>query len=125
MRELFLRVVVGGAVLAGWCGWGQTHKVAKPESVVRAVGVYEWTGDLAKPKASRLIPVTVPVRACWASAAELTATKAAAPIILAIFMAFSLSGNTCVVNRAADELVPVWSMIRKSVKRFSEKIMLN
>ncbi|CAN5521617.1 hypothetical protein BH10ACI4_BH10ACI4_01770 [soil metagenome] len=37
----------------------QTHKVAKPESVVRAIGVYEWTGDLAKPAASRLIPVSV------------------------------------------------------------------
>ena len=35
------------------------HKVAKPETVVRAVGVYEWTGDLAKPNASRLIPVTI------------------------------------------------------------------
>jgi hypothetical protein len=37
----------------------QTHKVAKPETVVRAVGVYEWTGDMAKPAASRLIPVTL------------------------------------------------------------------
>src|ERR1700719_2286201 len=39
--------------------YGQTHKVAKPETVVRAVGVYEWTGDLAKPAASRLIPVSL------------------------------------------------------------------
>lgn len=38
---------------------GQTHKVAKPENVVRAVGVYEWTGDMAKPAASRLIPVSL------------------------------------------------------------------
>jgi hypothetical protein len=37
----------------------QTHKVAKPENVVRAVGVYEWTGDMAKPAASRLIPVSL------------------------------------------------------------------
>jgi hypothetical protein len=37
----------------------QTHKVAKPENVVRAVGVYEWTGDMAKPTASRLIPVSL------------------------------------------------------------------
>lgn len=37
----------------------QTHKVQKPESVVRAIGVYEWTGDLLKPAAARLIPVTV------------------------------------------------------------------
>ncbi|MDP9049303.1 MAG: hypothetical protein M3O31_01060 [Acidobacteriota bacterium] len=37
----------------------QTHKVSKPETVVRAVGVYEWTGDMAKPAASRLIPVSL------------------------------------------------------------------
>jgi len=38
----------------------QTHKVeAAPQNVVRAVGVYEWTGDLAKPTASRLIPVSL------------------------------------------------------------------
>ena len=30
-----------------------------PENVVRAVGVYEWTGDMAKPTASRLIPVSL------------------------------------------------------------------
>ncbi|QHN02543.1 hypothetical protein FTO74_03515 [Granulicella sp. WH15] len=35
------------------------HAVKKPETVVRAVGVYEWTGDVAKPAASRLIPVTL------------------------------------------------------------------
>jgi hypothetical protein len=37
----------------------QTHKAAAPEKVVRAVGVYEWTGDMAKPTASRLIPVSL------------------------------------------------------------------
>jgi len=37
----------------------QTHKVAAPDKVVRAVGVYEWTGDMAKPAASRLIPVSL------------------------------------------------------------------
>jgi hypothetical protein len=37
----------------------QTHQVAKPENVVRAVGVYEWTGDLAKPTAARLVPVSL------------------------------------------------------------------
>ncbi len=40
-------------------GLAQTHKVAKPETVVRAVSVYEWTGDLAKPAASRVIPITL------------------------------------------------------------------
>ncbi|HVG26295.1 MAG TPA: hypothetical protein VM865_01720 [Acidobacteriaceae bacterium] len=37
----------------------QTHHVGKPERVTRAVGVYEWTGDLAKPAASRLVPVSL------------------------------------------------------------------
>lgn len=37
----------------------QTHRVAKPEKVTRAVAVYEWTGDLNKPTASRLVPVSV------------------------------------------------------------------
>jgi hypothetical protein len=55
-----IRVAGMGLALAG-CGlaMGQMHKVAKPETVVRAVGVYEWTGDLAKPTASRLIPVSI------------------------------------------------------------------
>jgi len=38
---------------------GQMHKVAKPEDVVRAIGVYEWIGDRAKPNATRLIPVSL------------------------------------------------------------------
>lgn len=46
------------AALAGQ-GYAQTHKVAKQEDVVRAVGVYEWTGDMGKPTASRLIPVSI------------------------------------------------------------------
>ncbi len=56
---------VGLALALGWAlglsagGVAQTHKVEKPETVVRAVGVYEWTGDLTKPAASRLIPVSL------------------------------------------------------------------
>jgi hypothetical protein len=53
--------MVGLALAAGFPGWGQMHKVAKPEQVVRAVGVYEWTGDMAKPTASRLIPVSLAI----------------------------------------------------------------
>jgi len=37
----------------------QTHKVEAPENVTRAISVYEWTGDLTKPTASRLIPVSL------------------------------------------------------------------
>jgi hypothetical protein len=59
MRDFFLRAILGGLALAGGSAWGQMHKVAKPEQVVRAVGVYEWTGDMMKPTASRLIPVSI------------------------------------------------------------------
>jgi hypothetical protein len=37
----------------------QTHKVDAPERVTRAIAVYEWTGDLPKPSAARLIPVSL------------------------------------------------------------------
>ena len=37
----------------------QMHKVEKPERVTRAIGVYEWTGDLTKPTAARLVPVSL------------------------------------------------------------------
>ncbi|MEO8736190.1 MAG: hypothetical protein ABI380_06585 [Edaphobacter sp.] len=59
MKNLWIGLVVGGVVVAGASAWGQMHKVAKPQQVVRAVGVYEWTGDMAKPAASRLIPVSL------------------------------------------------------------------
>ncbi len=52
-------VWAGVAVTAGLGVGAQMHKVARPETVVRAVGVYEWTGDLAKPKGLRLVPVTI------------------------------------------------------------------
>src|SRR5271155_4562598 len=51
--------IIGIAILASVAASAQMHKVAKPEQVVRAIGVYEWTGDFAKPTASRLIPVSV------------------------------------------------------------------
>ena len=57
MKKILTGLIVVVVACSG--AWGQTHKVSKPENVVRAVGVYEWTGDLAKPRASRLIPVTL------------------------------------------------------------------
>jgi hypothetical protein len=59
MKRMFNGVAMVACVMAAVCVQAQTHKVAKQQDVVRAVGVYEWTGDLAKPTASRLIPVTV------------------------------------------------------------------
>ena len=49
-----------GFLLSSACGASaQTHVVKKPETVVRAVGVYEWTGSETKPTASRFVPVTL------------------------------------------------------------------
>jgi hypothetical protein len=57
-RLLGFAVMIVGVGLGGTLP-GQMHKVAPPEEVVRAVGVYEWTGDMVKPTASRLIPVSL------------------------------------------------------------------
>ena len=40
-------------------GGAQIHHVDAPEHVTRAVGVYEWTGDLSKPTAARFVPVSL------------------------------------------------------------------
>src|ERR1700679_4030496 len=58
MKHLLLRAILILTAMTT-SALGQMHKVAKPEQVVRAVGVYEWTGDFAKPSASRLIPVSL------------------------------------------------------------------
>ena len=57
-RWLQATTITGTLTFGAWAA-AQMHRVEKPETVVRAVGVYEWTGDLTKPAASRLIPVTV------------------------------------------------------------------
>ena len=61
MKLASAAVLVAGLGSAGLgpAAWGQTHAVKKPESVVRAVSVYEFTGDEAKATASRLVPVTL------------------------------------------------------------------
>jgi len=69
----------------------QTHKVAKPENVVRAIGVYEWTGDMAKPAASRLIPVSLFIDAKLQDAGVYLAS----PIPLAL-----LTGNVYQLERS-------------------------
>lgn len=40
------------------CG-AQMHKVEAPQKVTRAVGVFEWTGQLPKPDSARLVPVSL------------------------------------------------------------------
>jgi hypothetical protein len=54
-RHLYASLLLLAPVLAA----AQMHHVDKPEQVTRAVGVYEWTGPLDKPKAARLVPVSL------------------------------------------------------------------
>jgi len=56
MRRVFWGLA---PVMVGASAWGQTHAVKKPESVVRAIAVYEWTGDEGKATASRVVPVSL------------------------------------------------------------------
>ena len=56
--------------LAAVSATAQTHAVKAPDSVVRAVSVYEWTGDLAKPAASRLVPVSLFIDSTYQDAGE-------------------------------------------------------
>ncbi len=59
--RVFGALIIAASAVGTFCttSGAQTHKVAKPQTVVRSVGVYEWTGDMAKPAASRLIPVSL------------------------------------------------------------------
>jgi len=49
-------------VLCAGSAFAQTRKGSAPQApldVLRAVSVYEWTGDLAKPTAARVVPVSL------------------------------------------------------------------
>jgi hypothetical protein len=58
-RSLICGLLSSSTLLCATTLSAQTHKVEAPEKVTRAIGVYEWTGDLAKPDAARLIPVSL------------------------------------------------------------------
>lgn len=49
--------LIASAALAQYPG--QIEKKSKDAATLRAVAVLEWTGDLGKPKKSRLVPVTI------------------------------------------------------------------
>jgi hypothetical protein len=91
MRALFLRIIFGTATIAASVAFPQMHKVAKPQQVVRAVGVYEWTGDFAKPAASRLIPVSLYIEGKFEDAGIYIAR----PVPFAL-----LSGNVYILQSA-------------------------
>lgn len=55
----FATVLAIAGLAAPLMARAQMHVVKKAETVVRAVGVFEWTGDESKPTASRLVPVSV------------------------------------------------------------------
>ena len=56
-----LSVSVSAALMAAAAAvaHGQMHHVDAPERVTRAIGVYEWTGELNKPSAARFVPVSL------------------------------------------------------------------
>lgn len=56
MRRVLWGLAAG---MAGTTGFAQTHAVKKPDAVVRAVAVYEWTGEEGKATASRVVPVSL------------------------------------------------------------------
>ncbi len=91
----FAALFVPARVLVHLPLFAQTHKVSKPETVVRAVGVYEWTGDMAKPAASRLIPVSLFIDGKLQDAAVYQAQ----PVPLAL-----LSGNVYELDKAGVAL---------------------
>jgi hypothetical protein len=90
-RAVCAHAMVGALTLSFGAASAQTHKVAKPENVVRAVGVYEWTGDMAKPTASRLVPVSLFIDGKLQDAGVYLAS----PVPLAL-----LSGNLYEVDEA-------------------------
>jgi hypothetical protein len=53
------RALILGLYLLATATYAQTHKVPAPEKVTRALAVYEYTGDLEKPDAARLIPISL------------------------------------------------------------------
>ncbi len=57
--RLFAVPLCASALLAHGPLPAQIHRVQKPESVTRAIAVYEYVGDVNKPTAARLIPVSL------------------------------------------------------------------
>ncbi len=58
-QQISSAALLAGLVLQSATSIAQTHKVAAPERVTRAIAVYEWTGPIEKPTADRLVPVSI------------------------------------------------------------------
>ena len=61
IRSIFIlsTLIAGLCTVANAQYPGRINKAADTTPTLRATGVFEWTGDLDKPKAGRLIPLTV------------------------------------------------------------------
>jgi len=59
MHRKIFHLALAAAALCASPLYAQIHKVAAPEAVTRAIGVYEYTGTLEKPVAARIIPITL------------------------------------------------------------------
>ena len=73
----------------------QIHRVEKAQPVTRAVAVYEYVGDLQKPTAARLIPVSLYLGGHFEDAG----TYLSQPIPLAL-----LNGNVYELQQAGKDM---------------------
>ncbi len=87
----------------------QMHHVDKAQRVTRAVGVYEWTGDMLKPDAARLIPVSIFINNHFEDAGVFLAH----PIPLALE-----TGNVYLVQHSGD---PIGSLDLDSARNLVDK----
>jgi len=123
LRSLIL-VVLATSVPLHSPLWGQMHKVEAPQRVTRAIGVYEWTGDLTKPTASRLVPVSLfidshfedagvylarPVPFALQSGDVYSVEKAGQPVgTLDLDMARDIVPHSIAAGNQADDTMGAW-----------------
>jgi hypothetical protein len=89
------RILFCTAILLPLSAAAQMHHVDKPEQVTRAVGVYEWTGELNKPGQARLVPVSLFISGRFQAAG----TYLARPVPFALE-----TGNVYSIERAGHSL---------------------
>ncbi len=90
-----LAVVATAALPFALSAAAQTHRVEKSQPVTRAVAVYEYVGDLQKPTAARLIPVSLYLGGHFEDAG----TYLSQPIPLAL-----LNGNVYELQQAGKDV---------------------
>ncbi len=92
-HSLAPKMAIGVALHVAGVAGAQMHHVEAPERVTRAIGVYEWTGELAKPNAARFVPVSLFINGHFEDAG----------LYLARPIPFALqSGNLYTVERSGE-----------------------